>query len=135
MLTVFEWHPKGHGWHVHVALSAYVAKSLLAACWGLGFVDVRKIRSQESGRAAYRSVGRYLAKYLAKDQDGGERPAGSHGYEVTQGTQPTAWRVSGLGYGGVYAGVVALLPGPVGYQWASWSAEGWLGPPAAFLST
>ena len=134
LLTAAEWHPKGHGWHVHLAMSGYVPKAKLAAYWGQGFVDVRKIRSAESGREAMRQVGRYLAKYLSKDQEGGERPEGAHAYEVTQGTQPTALRVSGLGYGGVYAGLVALLPGPVGYVWDSGSVPDWRGPPAAFLS-
>jgi hypothetical protein len=134
VLTAAEWHPKGHGWHVHVALGGFVPKYALAAAWGCGFVDVRKIRSLEGGKAAARSTGRYLAKYLAKDQDGGERPDGSHAYEVTEGTQPIALRLSGLGYGGVYAGVAALLPGPVVYSWLSDGSEGWLGPPTAFLS-
>jgi hypothetical protein len=140
LLTTAEWHPgspgkPSHGWHVHVLASRYVAKGELAALWGLGFVDVRKIRSTEGGKAAARAAARYVAKYLGKDQDGGERPPGAHAYEVTQGTQPMALRVSGVGYGGVYAGLAALMPGPIAYQWSSEGSEGWLGPPTAFLSS
>jgi hypothetical protein len=134
LLTAYELHPGGHGWHVHVAMSGFVPKAKLATYWGQGFVDVRKFRSAESGREAMRSLGRYVAKYLSKDQEGGERPTGSHAYEVTQGTQPQALRLSGLGWGGVYAGLSALLPGPVVYQWDSESSPDWRGPPAAFLS-
>jgi hypothetical protein len=116
-------------------MSAYVMKEDLSALWGLGFVDVRKIRSSQGGKDAARSAARYVAKYLSKDQDGGERPSGAHAYEVTQGTQPMAFRLSGLGYGGVFSGLASLLPGPITYQWQSDSSDGWLGPPTAFLSS
>jgi hypothetical protein len=46
-----------------------------------------------------------------------------------------AFRLSGLGYGGVFSGLASLLPGPITYQWQSDSSDGWLGPPTAFLSS
>lgn len=139
ILTAAELHPGGHGWHVHVALTDYVPQAVLASCWGQGFASVKLFRSRRSGSGpvSSRVVGRYVAKYLGKAQEGGERPAWAHAYEVTQGTQPSRLRLSGLSWGGVYAGLSALMGGEPGYRWDSSSAGGpqpWCGPPASFLS-
>jgi hypothetical protein len=131
LMTVPEWHPGGHGLHVHVATSEYVPKELLAACWPHGFVDNGE-RTHRGGSSPRQLAG-YVSKYLSKEHEGAERPRGAHGYEVTQGTQPEAWRVSGLGQGGVEAAIRGLMGDP-SYTWDSRQVEGWRGPPAAFLA-
>ena len=138
VLTGPEWHPgtcekPSHGWHVHVALTQYVPWPVLARCWGLGGVHVERFRKSGAGPVSARLVGRYLAKYLSKSLADGLRPRGSHSYEVTQGTQPKAVRLSGLDPDAVRAAVLALLGGPLRYEWSSGGADGWLGPPTAFL--
>jgi hypothetical protein len=140
VLTAAEWHPgtpekPSHGWHVHAALSQFVPVLLLARCWGLGGVDIERFKKSGTGPVAARQVARYVAKYLAKSVAGGKRPAGSHSYEVSEGSQPLEVWVSGLDLAGVRAAVLALLGGPVGYEWSSDGAQGWLGPPTVFLST
>jgi hypothetical protein len=139
VLTVPEWHPGGHGLHVHVATAEYVPKELLERCWSrdgssLGFVDNGERRRRRGGPQSPRRTAGYLAKYITKAHEGSERPQGSHAYEVTQGSQPRVYRVSGLGYGTVEAAVWALLGAEGGYTWYSEGVEGWRGPPTAFLS-
>ncbi len=134
VLTMAEWHPGGHGWHVHAALTVYVPQALLRRCWGQGGAHVERFKKSGTGAVDARKLGRYVAKYLGKDADGGRRPSGSHAYEVTEGQLLGVW-VSGLGPDGVRAALLALLGGPLGYEWSSGGADGWLGPPTAFLST
>jgi hypothetical protein len=138
VLTAPEWHPgtcekPSHGWHVHVALTQFVPWPVLARCWGLGGVHVERFRKSGTGPVSARLVGRYLAKYLSKSLADGRRPRGSHSYEVTQGTQPKAIRLSGLDPDAVRAVVLALLGGSLRYEWSSSGADGWLGPPTVFL--
>jgi hypothetical protein len=71
--------------HVHVGLSHYVPKAHLADLWGHGFVDVRKIRTKQGGRADARAAARYLSKYVTKEA---VADPGEHRYEVRQGFQP-----------------------------------------------
>src|SRR5664280_3341579 len=40
-LWVPEWHPGGHGLHVHFAVGRYVRRSLVASSWGRGFVHIK----------------------------------------------------------------------------------------------
>ena len=36
-----EWHPKGHGLHVHFGVGEFVARRLTEAAWGHGFVHIK----------------------------------------------------------------------------------------------
>jgi hypothetical protein len=109
---------------------------MLERCWSHGFVDDgERGRRRLTRPRSPKSVGRYVAKYIGKVHEGAERPTWAHCYEVTQGYQPRAVRVTGLGQGAVEAAAAALLWEPVAYAWDSASCEGWRGPPAAFLST
>ena len=134
ILTVPEWHPKGHGLHVHVGTAEYVPQELLAACWPHGFVDNGERRRRRSGtQLSPLRAARYVSKYLSKAQEGG-RPPWGHAYEITQGHQPHAVRLRGLGQGGVEVAARALLGGADFYVWDSSTCAGWAGPPAAWLA-
>jgi hypothetical protein len=76
LLIVPEVHPKGHGWHVHAAVAEFVPKEILERCWGLGFVDIRKIRLRNvasnltsGARAQARACAGYIAGYVSKLSD------------------------------------------------------------------
>ena len=78
-LWVPEWHPGGHGLHVHFAVGRYVRQSLIRDAWGRGIVHIKLLGDLPVGSGALeeaRLAARYLAKYAGKAVDG-ERPAGS----------------------------------------------------------
>ena len=83
-LAVLEWHPGGHGWHVHMVVDRFVPKAVLADLWGWGFVDARRIavRGDSTTMAATRKAAAYVAKYVAKDPAPGApaHVSGDHRY-------------------------------------------------------
>ena len=85
---VTEWHPGGHGIHVHFAVDRFIAHATVVTAWQHGkIVHVSgPKRREETGRGAARRVARYIAKYLAKDVS--LVPVGRHRYDVAQGFQP-----------------------------------------------
>jgi hypothetical protein len=134
LLTVPEWHPGGHGLHVHVGTADYVPKELLEACWPHGFVDNGERRRRRRGPISPLLAARYVSKYLSKEPVGSERPAWGHGYEITQGFQPRRYRVVGLGQGAVEVAVRSLVGMGELYVWDSATCEDWCGPPAGWVS-
>lgn len=89
-LWVIEWHPGGHGLHVHLALTGFVHKAALEELWGRGFVNFSDRRTQAGktmrGATLAAYLGKSLAGYLAKGAVG--ECDGSHFYEVGQGFTP-----------------------------------------------
>lgn len=83
-LAVLEWHPGGHGWHVHMVVDRFVPKALIAEMWGWGFVDARLItqKGDSGSMGAARRAGQYVAKYLTKKADSAApaHVAGDHRY-------------------------------------------------------
>ena len=135
-LWVPEWHPGGHGLHVHFAVGRFVRRSLIDEAWGLGFVHIKLLGQMASGAgnlSESRLAARYLAKYVTKTApDGGG--AGLHRYEVAEGFQP--WKVSFTGRTGdqALAAASAAMAGEPELVW--WSAEdqAWVGPPCLVAS-
>ncbi len=89
-LWVPEWHPGGHGLHLHFAVGRYVGQSLIRQAWGNGIVDIRLLGdlpvgsgSLEEARLAARYLGKYAGKAIEDD-----RLSGLHRYEVAQGFTP-----------------------------------------------
>jgi hypothetical protein len=83
-----EWHPGGHGLHVHFAVGRYIRRSLIERAWGHGFVHIRLLGDLGAGSSVLRearAAARYLSKYVTKDLSSG---GGLHRYEVAQGFQP-----------------------------------------------
>jgi hypothetical protein len=90
-LWTTEWHPGGHGLHVHFALGERVEHGTVRSAWRRGHVWVTPPpRDGRSNVESARRVARYIAKYLVKDHEG---LSGQHRYDVAQGFKPVA-RVS-----------------------------------------
>ena len=136
-LAVIEWHPGGHGWHVHMVVDRFIAKATMAECWTWGFVDARLIRpkSGAGGRAAVRQAASYVAKYLGKGEGEHEQPPHERGdqrYLRAEGMQVTE-----LTGEGSFEHLLTLaweyFPSGIGWCWWSGAADDWRGPPVMVL--
>ena len=88
-LWVPEWHPGGHGLHLHFAVGRYIKRSAIESAWGRGFVHIKLLGDLPAGSGRLeeaRLAARYLGKYVSKDAEQGWD--GLHRYEVAQGFQP-----------------------------------------------
>jgi hypothetical protein len=86
-----EWHPGGHGLHVHFAVGRFVSQTLIRDAWGRGHVHIKLLGDLPVGSgtlAEARLAARYLSKYVGKGLDDERRRGGLHRYEVAQGYQP-----------------------------------------------
>jgi len=93
-----EWHPGGHGLHVHFIVGRYVRQSLIREAWGHGIVHIKLIGDLPVGSgtlAEARRASGYLCGYIGKGLDDERRRAGLHRYEVAQGFQPERIHVYG----------------------------------------
>jgi len=132
-----EWHPKGHGLHLHYAMGRYVRRGLIDEAWGHGFVGIKRLSDLPvgaSGLKAGRASARYLSKYVTKDFVGGAHVPGLHRYEVAEGFQPAHRRFSGNSAEEVIAKAVAVMGGQPSARWTSNESVGWEGPPALWFS-
>jgi hypothetical protein len=135
-LWVPEWHPGGHGLHVHFAVGRYIKHSLIERNWARGRVHIKLIGGLTVGPGAIeqaRIAGRYLGKYAAKSLDEG-RVTGLHRYEVAQGFQPASITC----YGPTAAQAIETASTYMGASpsqcWFSSLSEGWHGPPACWVA-
>jgi hypothetical protein len=129
-----EWHPGGHGYHVHVALGRYVPRGVIGRAWPHGHFWIKLIGNLPTTAGALgeaRVVAGYLAKYVSKSLDDERRPLGRHRYEVGQGFQPEKVLVYGSSAEDVIARASRLMGCPPSYVWLS-PKEGWHGPPACW---
>jgi len=68
-LWVPEWHPGGHGLHVHFAVGRYIGQPLIREIWDLGHVHIKLLGDLPVGSgslAEARLAARYLSKYASK---------------------------------------------------------------------
>ena len=117
-----EWHPGGHGLHVHFAVGRYVGQRLIRDVWGRGIVHIKLIGDLPLGSGALeeaRVAARYLAKYVSKNVDDERRAAGLHRYEVAQGFQPERVPLAGRLRGRVLADASELMGGEPSRVWRS----------------
>ena len=134
-LWVPEWHPGGHGLHAHFAVGRYAPRSTIERAWGCGFFHIKLLGNLPVGSGAFaeaRLASRYLAKYVRKGIEDGERLAGLHRYEVAQGFQPKAVMLEARTEDGVIERASELMGAPPAYVWRSTGVEGWHGPPACW---
>lgn len=97
-LWVPEWHPGGHGLHLHFAVGRYIPRRVIETSWGRGFITIKQLNGLSTGSGPLeeaRLAARYLAKYAAKDLDDELRRFGLHRYEVAEGFQPVAVELRG----------------------------------------
>lgn len=130
-LAVLEWHPGGHGWHVHMVVDRYVPKALVAELWGWGHVDTRRIaiKGDSSTTAAARKAGAYVAKYLTKPADDGA-PAhapGDHRYLRPLGMTWTEVEAEGT-FDELLRLAWTWWRQPVTWLWYSGQDDRWRGP-------
>ena len=64
-LWVPEWHPGGHGLHVHFAVGRYVKQALIRDVWGRGHVHVKLLGDLPVGSGTLEEA-RLAARYLAQ---------------------------------------------------------------------
>lgn len=127
-----EWHPGGHGLHVHFGVGRYVRRSVIDKAWGHGFVHIKLLSDLPVGSgsvAEARTVASYLSKYVSKEFGAGRTP-GLHRYEVAQAFQPERVRLYGTSAEDVLAQASALMGSEPVNPWYSWMSEGWQGPSA-----
>ena len=137
-----EWHPKGHGLHLHFVVSRYIQRGVIEEAWGRGFVSIKLLGDLPVGSgslAESRLAARYLGKYVAKSfgeasASGGSVPAGLHRYEVAQGFQPSRLRIVGHSDLEVLAEAEEVMRRPAAKRWYSNETKGWMGPPAMWAS-
>ncbi len=132
-----EWHPGGHGLHVHFAVGRYVGQRLIRDVWSRGIVHIKLIGDLPHGSGALeeaRVAAGYLAKYVSKSLDDERRAAGLHRYEVAQGFQPERVQLAGRLEAQVLADASERMGGEPSRVWRSSSAEGWSKPPALWCA-
>ena len=135
-LWVAEWHPGGHGLHLHFAVGRYVGHSLIREAWGRGIVHIKLLGDLPVGSGTLeeaRLAARYLGKYAGKAVEG-DRPAGLHRYEVAQGFKPQFLSCDGRTVEDVLGQASAFMGTRPARVWHSSRADGWQGPPACWAA-
>jgi hypothetical protein len=128
-----EWHPGGHGLHVHFAVGRYVKQRLIASVWGRGIVHIKLIGDLPVGSGALeeaRVAAGYLCKYVSKNIADEERLFGLHRYEVAQGFQPERVQLAAESEEQVVALACDRMGGEPSTVWRSAQAECWRAAPA-----
>lgn len=131
-LWVPEWHPGGHGLHLHFAVGRFVKRSLIEGVWGRGRTHIKMIGDLPVGSGALeeaRIAARYLAPYIAKNV-ADERVPRLHRYEVAQGFQPERMPLKGISEEDVLAQACEIMGGQPSASWNSSQVEGWKAPPS-----
>jgi hypothetical protein len=132
-----EWHPGGHGLHVHFVVGRYVRQSLIREAWGRGIVHSKLIGDLPVGSgtlAEARRAAGYLCKYLGKGLDDERRRSGLHRYEVAQGFQPERILVYGRTDDEALDRASEFMGRDPETVWRSSRVEGWRAPPAVWAA-
>jgi hypothetical protein len=134
-LWVPEWHPRGHGLHLHFAVGRYLQRSVIQTAWGRGFVHIKLLGDLPVGAGQLgeaRIAGRYLGKYVTKDAD--HSLDGLHRYEVAQGFQPRRQTFTARTGQQALAAMSEQMTRAPEYVWWSSDQPEWQGPPAVWAS-
>ncbi len=134
-LWVAEWHPGGHGLHVHFAVGRFVPRRRIEAAWPHGFVHIKLLGNLPVGSSelaeARLAAGYLSSSYLSKQLDDARLP-GLHRYEVAQGFQPRRLRFAGSSVESAIGTASAEMGRAPSRLWLSPSVEGWQAPPAVW---
>jgi len=131
-LWVPEWHPGGHGLHLHFTVGQFIHWRTIKAAWGHGIIDIRMLNDLPVGSGALgeaRLAARYLAKYLGKDVGA---TGGLHRYEVAQGFGPTGRRLTAPTLSEVMDRAAAIMGTAPADVWDSADQPDWDGPHAVW---
>lgn len=135
-LWVPEWHPGGHGLHVHFAVGRYLRHGAIKRAWGRGIVHIKLLGDVPIGQGRVgeaRQAARYLAKYVRKGL-ADDRIAGLHRYECAQGFQPKVERIEARSCHAAIGEASDRMGRWPDLIWRSRHAERWYGPPALWAS-
>jgi hypothetical protein len=127
-----EWHPGGHGLHVHFAVGRFVGYRLIHDVWGRGRTHIKLVGDLPVGSGALEEARRaagYLAKYVSKNI-ADERIPKLHRYEVAQGFQPLKVPLAAGSDEAVIAQACERMGAKPARWWRSSEQEGWRGAPA-----
>ena len=136
-LWVPEWHPGGHGLHVHFAVGRYIKKSLLDDLWTHGWVHIKMLGDLPHGsqvRDQARIAAGYLAKYVGKSFLDERRIEGLHRYDKAQGFRPVAHRIFAPTRHEAITQAIEQMGTPYQYLWDSNEDKSWKKLPAVYLS-
>jgi hypothetical protein len=131
-----EWHPEGHGLHVHFAVAKWIDQRVIERVWGRGFIGIKRIGGMPIGSdslAESRKAAGYLAKYVAKTFGEKRELAGLHRYEVGQGFQPIRRRIEGVSFEEVCGHANERMGGVPSRSWLSRDQEEWDRPPSMWF--
>lgn len=127
-LYVIERGSKNGRLHVHFATNAFVPKATIAARWGHGFVDARRLTSGRGGDP--RAAARYLSKYVSKAGCDQQRRRSRRRFIPAEGLRLDAVRTSFSDELDAERYVQALMGGILPkHVWRSCESEDWRGPP------
>lgn len=134
-LWVPEWHPGGHGLHLHFAVGRYIKRSAIESAWGRGFVHIKLLGDLPTGSGRLeesRLAARYPGKYVSKEAEEGW--CGLHRYEVAQGFQlKRVGFTASTGHEALAQMSQQMARAPESVWWSS-ETEDWQGPPAVWAS-
>lgn len=135
-LWVPEWHPEGHGLHVHFTVGRFVHYLAIRAAWEHGWIHIKVLGNLPVGSGTLgeaRLAAWYVSKYLAKDL-GSAAAAGLHRYEVAEGFQPAVRRLTGASLDDVLDQAAAIMGAEPANVWDSATEAEWDGPHAVWAS-
>ena len=131
-----EWHPGGHGLHVHFGVAKFVPRKAMTAAWQHGFFKVKQIGDLPVGSGTLSEARRnaaYLSKYVAKTfTRSASRPSGSHRYDLAQGFAPTVVSLTGHSPDEVIDQASVYFDSAPTRRWDSIQNEDWVAPPAVW---
>ena len=136
-LWVPEWHPQGHGLHVHFAVGRYIKRSSIEQAWPHGNIDIKLLGDLPTGSGTLeqaRVAAGYLSKYVSKNLQDPRNLAGFHRYDLAQGFSPVPQRIRGASRFEVINRTIEIMGRPNSYMWDSNQEENWNRPPAVYLS-
>lgn len=136
-LWVPEWHPGGHGLHVHFAVGRYIRHGMIRDVWGRGIVHIKRHQNLPVGATDVdeaRMAAGYLAKYIGKGfEEDAVRAPGRHRYEVAQGFQPRMVPVAGGSLESALCKAEHVVGRPRRRIWRSADERNWTAPPAVWV--
>ena len=135
-LWVPEWHPKGHGLHLHFAVGKYIPRSKIVAAWGRGWVHIKLLDQVPIGQGSLGEARRaaiYLGKYLRKGFEE-KREFNLRRFDAARGYAPKSEIIVARSAEEVKAEACRRMGGLPSYEWRSRDQEGWIGPNAMWLT-